>query len=170
MDMELGVYTPSWARFVSFLFGGSYRKEVPFLRLVFPIKYEKYMTALTRRDSQVASLEGFLAEWDVWLCPVTTTPAYRHIKPDRYFGPYPLYDDPIMVDEEPVNYLMANGAYTTVFNLTGSPVVVIPIGYTAQGLPIGVQIVGKRWHDMELLEIAGLLDKVACAYKRPPGY
>ncbi|HOO45001.1 MAG TPA: amidase [Deltaproteobacteria bacterium] len=170
MDMELGVYTPSWARFVSFLFGGSYRKEVPFLRLVFPIKYEKYMTALTRRDSQVSSLEGFLAEWDVWLCPVTTTPAYRHIKPDRYFGPYPLYDDPIMVDEEPVNYLMANGAYTTVFNLTGSPVVVIPIGSTGEGLPIGVQIVGKRWHDMELLEIAAMLDDAAGAYRRPPGY
>jgi len=170
MDMEIGVYTPSFYRFLSFLFGGSYRKATPFLEMVFPITYEKYMKALTQRDAQVSSMEGFLSEWDVWLCPVTSTPAYEHIEPDKYFGPYPLYDKPIMVDGEPVNYLMANGAYTTIFNLTGSPVVIIPIGYTTEGLPIGVQIVGKRWRDMELLEIAAMLDEAAGAYSRPPGY
>ena len=46
--------------------------------------------------------------------------------------------------------------------------VVIPIGHTAGGLPIGVQIVGRRWRDMELLTIAGQLDEIAGAYRRPP--
>jgi len=74
------------------------------------------------------------------------------------------------VDNRPVNYLVANCSYTTVFNLTGSPVVVIPIGYTEEGIPIGVQIVGKRWHDMELLGFAGQLDEVAAAFRHPPGF
>jgi amidase len=170
MDMEVGVHVSSGLRLLSYLFGRSYRKDVPFLRLVLPVTYDKYMSALTIRDDQISSLEGFLDERDVWLCPVSCTPAYPHIAPQRYFGPYALYDRPVMVDEEPVNYLVANGSYTTIFNLTGSPVVVIPIGYTGQGLPIGVQIVGRRWRDIELLEIAAMLDEAAGAFKSPPGY
>jgi amidase len=40
------------------------------------------------------------------------------------------------------------------FNLRGHPAVVIPIGKTKNSLPIGMQIVGKRWREMELLAIA----------------
>lgn len=170
VDMEMGVESPWFFRLLSYVFGVFYRKDVPFLEMVYPATYDRYMEALTKRDSLVASLEGFLDEWDVWVCPVACTPAYGHIEPRRYFGPYPVYDKAISVDGEPVNYLVANGSYTTVFNLTGSPVVVIPIGYTPQGIPIGAQIVGRRWHDMELLMIAGLLDEAAGAYRRPPGY
>ena len=170
MDMEVGVYTPSFMRFVSYLFGSFYRKDVPFLEMVYPITYDKYMKAMTMRDRHVSHLEQFLDEWDVWLCPVSCTPAYRHIKPKRYFGPYAVYDKAVLVDNRPVNYLVANCSYTTVFNLTGSPVVVIPIGYTEEGIPIGVQIVGKRWRDMELLGFAGQLDEVAAAFRHPPGF
>ena len=67
-------------------------------------------------------------------------------------------------------YKRQNISYTSIFNLTGSPVVVIPIGYTKEGMPIGVQIVGKRWRDMELLTMAEQLDKIAAAYRRPEGY
>ncbi|MDJ0570053.1 MAG: amidase family protein [Pleurocapsa sp. MO_192.B19] len=54
------------------------------------------------------------------------------------------------------------------FNLTGHPVVVIPIGQTKNGLPIGVQIVGKRWQDLELLAIAQKLTEVTGKLKLPP--
>jgi amidase len=56
------------------------------------------------------------------------------------------------------------------FNLTGHPVVVIPIGHTENGLPIGMQIVGKRWQEMELLAIAEEIYLVAGIFKHPPGY
>jgi amidase len=49
---------------------------------------------------------------------------------------------------------MASGAYTMPFSLTGHPVVVIPIGQTPDELPIGMQIVGKRWREMELLALS----------------
>ncbi len=68
------------------------------------------------------------------------------------------------------HYWVANGSYTKVFNVTGNPVVVMPVGLTKGGLPIGIQVVGRRWHDMELLSVAGQLVEVADAYRHPPGY
>jgi amidase len=56
------------------------------------------------------------------------------------------------------------------FNLTGHPVVVIPVGQTKDGLPIGMQIVGKRWKEMELLAIAQQLTQITGDFQRPSGY
>lgn len=77
---------------------------------------------------------------------------------------------PVRGDDKPLKYWVANMAYTSIFNLTGNPVVVMPMGYTKEGLPIGVQVVERRWHDMELLNVSGQLDKIANAYKHPPGF
>ncbi len=170
MDMELGVYQPSFFRFISYIFGGWYRRDVPMLTMVYPFSYEKYLKTLTERDFFVSAMDAYLSDKDVLLCPVSCIPAYEHIDPWRYLGPYPIYKDPVMVDGKPVNYLVANISYTSIFNLTGNPVVVIPIGYTKEGMPIGVQIVGKRWRDMDLLTLAEQLDKIAAAYRRPGGY
>jgi amidase len=52
-------------------------------------------------------------------------------------------------------------------NLTGSPVVVIPIGQSESDLPIGVQIVGKRWQDKELLAIANKISTVIGDLQHP---
>lgn len=170
IDMELGIYTPSIARFFQYILGSSYRKDTPTITMAYPISYEKYLTALTNRETCMAAMNRFLSHYDVFLCPVHTTPAYRHIAPDRYFGPYALYNHPFMVDDKPLNYMVANSSYTTIFNLTGNPVVVMPVAHTQDNLPIGIQVVGMHWHDMELLDVAGQLDKVAAAYRRPPGF
>ncbi len=170
MDFELGEYQPSFFRLVSYLSGRWYRKGVPMITMAYPHSYEKYLKTMTERDFFVSAMDAFLSERDVLLCPVTSTPAFEHIAPWMYFGPFAVYKDPMIVDGRPVKYLVANMSYTTIFNLTGNPVVVIPIGYTKDGLPIGVQIVGKRWRDMELLAIAGQIDKVASAYRKPSGY
>ncbi|WP_199349343.1 amidase family protein [Nostoc flagelliforme] len=67
---------------------------------------------------------------------------------------------------------MAPGAYVVPFNVTGHPAVVIPIGQTQNGLPIGMQIVGvgQRWQEMELFAIAQELDKVVGNFRNPLGY
>jgi amidase len=170
MDMEIGIYTPSYARFIQYILGGSYRKDSPMIQMVYPMSYEKYLTELTKREKCISTMERFLSGYDVFLCPVHTTAAYKHITPDGYFDIFPLYNKDFMVDDKPIKYYAANGSYTTIFNLTGNPVVVMPVGYTKEGLPIGVQIVGQRWHDMELLNVSGQLDKIANAYKHPPGF
>lgn len=119
-----------------------------------------YFEALTERDRLIARMDEALKPWDVWLCPVAITAAFSH----RPKG------TAIQVGDRQVPYLLASGAYTMPFNLTGHPVAVIPIGQTKTGLPIGMQIVGKRWREMELLAIARQIAEVVGAFKRPPGY
>ncbi|WP_414566473.1 MULTISPECIES: amidase [unclassified Anabaena] len=119
-----------------------------------------YFETLTERDRLITEMDEALTQWDAWLCPVAMTSAFTH----RESG------TAIRVDDRSVPYSMASGAYVVSFNLTGHPVVVIPIGQTQNGLPIGMQIVGKRWQDMELLAIAQEIDQVVGRFQRPFSY
>jgi amidase len=119
-----------------------------------------YFETLTQRDRFTAQIDKALEPWDVWLTPVAVTSAFTH---------RPAWS---AVDIEGKSYPhgIANGAYTIPFNLSGHPAVVIPVGQTQNGLPIGLQIVGKRWQEMELLSIAQELDKAIGAFQQPLGY
>jgi amidase len=103
-----------------------------------------YFETLTQRDRITTQLDTALADWDVWLMPVAATTAFTH---------RPAWSA-INVNGRSYPHAVANGAYIMPFNLSGHPAVVIPIGQTQNGLPIGMQIVGKRWCEMELLAIA----------------
>lgn len=119
-----------------------------------------YFEVLTERDRFTAYIDEALEPWDVWLCPVAATPAFTH---------RPAWSA-IDVDGKSYPHAVANGAYTMPFNLSGHPAVVIPIGQTQNGLPMGMQIVGKRWREMELLAIAQEINKVVGNFQYPPGY
>ena len=119
-----------------------------------------YFAALTQRDRFIAQMDAELEPWDAWLCPVAMTPAFKHCPTGTA----------IEIDGRKVPYLMASGAYTIPLAFTGHPVVVIPVGYTPDGLPIGMQIVGKRWREMELLAIASEINNIVGNYQHPPGY
>jgi amidase len=119
-----------------------------------------YFAALTQRDRFIAQMDAELEAWDAWLCPVAMTSAFQHCPTGTA----------IEIDGRKVPYLMASGAYTIPFAFTGHPVVVIPVGYTPDGLPIGMQIVGKRWREMELLAIAQEINQVVGNFQHPPGY
>ena len=126
--------------------------------LAFPPSMTKYNTILTERDRQIAQIDRFMDRWDAWICPVSMTSAFPHCN----FG------KPIEVDGVKFPYLLACGGYTMPLNFTGNPVVVMPIGQSKGGLPIGVQIVGKRWQDMSLLSIATEITKVIARPLNPP--
>ncbi|MDJ0726474.1 MAG: amidase family protein [Prochloraceae cyanobacterium] len=128
--------------------------------LVLPPSLDKYATILTERDRLIAIMDRFMDRWDAWICPVSMTPAFSH----RSFG------KPIEVDGVKYPYLLAAGGYTMPLNVTGSPVAVIPIGQTQEGLPIGIQIVGKRWQDMELLTVAEQINQAVGSFSNPPHY
>jgi len=57
-----------------------------------------------------------------------------------------------------------------IFNFSGHPSVVVPIGFSRDGLPIGAQIVGRRWGEMALLDVAEQVAQIAGAYRRPPEF
>src|SRR5690606_15718799 len=46
------------------------------------------------------------------------------------------------------------------FSLSGQPAISIPCGVSSTGLPIGIQIIGKRLHDRDMLQIASAFQTV----------
>ncbi|HWV58396.1 MAG TPA: amidase [Longimicrobiales bacterium] len=50
---------------------------------------------------------------------------------------------------------------TAPFNLLGWPALTVPAGATAAGLPIGLQLVGKPWEDLRVLEAGATLESVS---------
>lgn len=49
-------------------------------------------------------------------------------------------------------------------------IVLVAIGKSNARLPIGVQIVGKRWQDLELLAIAKKITRMTSGFYQPPSY
>jgi amidase len=52
--------------------------------------------------------------------------------------------------------------------VTGLPAISVPCGFTAEGLPVGVQIVGRPQRDFELLQFAHAFEQATGFWKRPP--
>lgn len=124
-----------------------------------PATLAHYLEALHKRDQSIIAWEHFFDEWDALLCPPSMLTAFPHCEPGT----------PLRVDDQDVMYWLVN-AHTTVFNYTGHPAVVLPWKLDHAGLPVGVQLAGKRWSDSHLLAIAEALTGVTGAFRRPPGY
>jgi len=117
-----------------------------------------YMVSLNKRDALITALEKFFGRWDAFLCPVTVSPAIPHVP----FG------TPVDVDEKQVPYFIAGTAYTSPFNLTGHPAVVVPV--VREPLPIGIQIVGARWSEPALLALAKQIASITGPFVPPPRF
>lgn len=124
-----------------------------------PTTLAQYLKALDRRDQSMLAWEQFFAEWDVLLCPPAMMTAFPHCEPGS----------PLRVDDQDITYWMVS-AHGTIFNYTGHPSVVLPYTLDSAGLPIGIQMVGKRWGEARLLALAQALTEVGCTFQRPPGY
>ena len=48
-------------------------------------------------------------------------------------------------------------------SMVGCPVVTLPAAWTAEGLPVGIQLIGRPGHDMALLQAAGRIE-AACGF------
>jgi amidase len=118
---------------------------------------EEYITALDARDRITRAWEIFFDEWDALVCPVTMTTAFPHCSTEGT----------IAVDGEEVNYWRAIG-HCAPFNFTGQPVVAMPVGWDSNNLPIGVQLVGRRWGEERLLAIARALAPLTGFAPRKP--
>ncbi|MFN0316820.1 MAG: amidase [Burkholderiales bacterium] len=77
---------------------------------------------------------------------------------------------PIEIDGEPTDTLRrAWYPYTLPFNMTGHPALSIPCGWDSEGLPLGLQLVGRIGEDARLLHAAALYERLRpWAQNRPP--
>lgn len=121
-----------------------------------------YQRALSQREQLIQDFAPFFSRFDAWILPVTCNLAYPHITPDSERGPSRNYKRTIAVKTsngvtQQLNYLDAQTAFTTPISLLGYPVITMPIGLDRNGLPIGVQLIGKPHQENELLAIAEML-------------
>ncbi|MEM9266041.1 MAG: amidase [Cyanobacteria bacterium P01_F01_bin.13] len=121
-----------------------------------------YLQCLSVRDTFIREFDQFMQTYDAFICPVAPGPAFEHIKTI-----HPLLGPHIKVDDGTLPYWVWGISYSILASLTGHPVVVIPIGYGTNDLPIGIQLIGKRWQDRQLLDYASNLAKIVGPIKQP---
>jgi amidase len=121
---------------------------------------QEYAAALGVKRTLVEDIERFFGDHDVLLAPVSYGPAFKRCKDgtaldfDGTLRPYNDYCWP----------------YVGPFNASGHPELVMPLGTSKNGLPIGVQIIGPYWAESELLHIARQLAPLTKGFVPPEGF
>jgi aspartyl-tRNA(Asn)/glutamyl-tRNA(Gln) amidotransferase subunit A len=115
-----------------------------------------YLGALTARQAMVDTLRRFFERYDLLLTPTVCVP------------PFPLgIVGPREVAGREVTHLGWTLCYP--FNYSGQPAVSVPAGWTASGLPVGLQIVGRRLEDALVLRAAAAFESLRpWGARRPP--
>ncbi|MGA8540169.1 MAG: amidase [Terriglobales bacterium] len=107
---------------------------------------ETLLAAWLGRDAVREKILLQMRKFPVLICPVAAVPAFRHGEREW------------LVHGKTVKYFDA-WSYCEWFNLLGFPAAVLPMGYSAEGLPIGVQVVGRPWEEERVLAVAAVLEK-----------
>ena len=114
-------------------------------------KAENLRTAMYHR------MRLFLEKYDFLVCPVNQLP------------PFPVDQDypREIAGVKMTNYLdwMKSCYYIT---LTTHPAISVPAGFTDDGLPVGIQIVGRYRDDFGLLQFAHAFEQATQVWKRRP--
>jgi Asp-tRNA(Asn)/Glu-tRNA(Gln) amidotransferase A subunit family amidase len=119
-----------------------------------PLSGDELLSAWMECDGLRRKLLAEMENFPILLCPVCSIPAFRH--GERAW----------LVDGQQVNYLDVM-RYTQWFNLLAVPAAVVPVGRSPEGLPIGVQIVGRPFEDERVLGIAAAIE-AEYGYTPPP--
>ncbi len=120
-----------------------------------PLDGRDWLNTMIGRDALREKLLRQMEKFPILLCPVCAVPAFHH--GERSFT----------VQGQKVHYLKAM-SYSQWFNLLGFPGVVVPVGRSPEGLPIGVQVVGRAWEDEAVLAVAAKIEEATGGFRRPP--
>lgn len=116
-------------------------------------------------DRERARLRQRWAEYfenvDVLLCPVTLVPAFEHLQEKNWAT------REIVVNGASVPYI-ALEAWPALIGSAYLPSTSAPVGRTAGGLPVGVQVVSPYLHDLRSIAVAGLITDLVDGYAVPP--
>jgi len=93
-------------------------------------------------------------QYDALICPGCLAPAPR-------FSDFPI-------DFRPLPPKLVTAVRTMPFNVTGNPALAIPIGFSASGLPLGMQIVGRAFDEPTVFRIGAAYEAaIGLIQKRP---
>ncbi len=71
-----------------------------------------------------------------------------------------------MTDADPIQMYL-NDVFTVTVNLAGLPGISVPAGLDKQGLPLGLQLIGRPWEEADLLNVAYTLEGAAGFVAKP---
>lgn len=120
-----------------------------------PLTLEEFMNTLLERDSVRARFLHQMEKYPILICPVCAVPAFAHGERKWEVG------------GRTVEYLDAM-SYCQWFNALGNPAVVVPVGRSPEGLPIGVQVVGRPFEEETVLAVAKAIESACGNLPEPP--
>jgi Asp-tRNA(Asn)/Glu-tRNA(Gln) amidotransferase A subunit family amidase len=111
-----------------------------------PLTAESLLQAWADCDLIRSKLLAEMHEVPILLTPACAVPAFRHGEREW------------TIDGKTVHYFDAM-RYTQWFNVLASPAAVVPVGNSAEGLPIGVQVAGHPFEDESVLAVAAAIER-----------
>lgn len=118
------------------------------------LELKDYYSNVFRRYALRDHVARFFDRYDVLLTPVTPV-ASLDVGLDK-----PLR----LPDRNPVNWVF----YTYPFNLTGQPAASVNAGYSSDGMPVGIQVVGRALGEVDVVRVASAIEQVRVAENRQP--
>lgn len=115
--------------------------------------------AALAHSALLARVASFFERYDFLLCPAAQVP------------PFPVEQEWVrhINGVEMSTYLDWMGVCYAI-TVTGCPAVSVPAGFTTDGLPVGLQIVGPRWRDLDVLRFARAFETATGhGHRRPAG-
>lgn len=117
-----------------------------------------YLKAQRIRTMIVAAFEAALDRCDLLVSPMTATVAPRRHPKAELAGE---------VDDRVTQQLTA---FTFPANLSGNPSLSVPCGSGQEGLPVGLQLLGRAYEEARLLSVGRVVERVRPAFARAPAY
>jgi amidase len=116
---------------------------------------DDYINSWLERDRLRAELLGWMEHTPLLIAPVGATPAYKHgtLK--------------VTVGERTMSTFRAF-SYSQTFNTFDLPAVVVPAGHSIEGLPIGVQVIGRPFAEEMVLAAAAIVEEALGGWQMPP--
>jgi amidase len=116
-----------------------------------------------KRIETIALWQKIFEDIDVFLMPADFTPAFPHNHSD------PMTERTLETTEGTRQY-MDQLFWMTFSSITGLPCTTAPVGFTPDGLPVGVQIMGPYLEDSTTIRFAELMAEELGGYVEPNGY
>lgn len=119
------------------------------------VEYRKLETTRTRIWLKIQEL---FTQYDLIVSPTLATTAFDY----RLEGPPAINGKPIQPDSD--------WMLTQIFNVTGLPAASLPVGFSADGLPVGLQIAANRFQDVRVLQLSYAYEKVFHPLRNVPSF
>lgn len=108
--------------------------------------------AIAQRQGVYDVFHRYFNEYDVLITPTTPHPTFKLEMGERGTR-FPIVKGKSLS-------ITSWMSYTYPFNMTGLPAASIPCGWTREGLPIGMQIIGKRYDDLTVLQVSKAFEEI----------